>query len=164
MSKKAIVVVGIITLALFAGCTSKDKDKGGAATAAPDFALQDNSGKKVRLAELKGKVVLVEFWATWCPPCRDEIPVIERLHKLYGDKGLTVLAISMDEGDWDEVKAFAKERKISYTVLKGTEDVSTEYMVRLIPATFLIDKEGKINKQYMGGSNEALEQDIKALL
>jgi peroxiredoxin len=164
MSQKAIVAISLIALALFAGCTSKDKDKGGDSAAAPDFTLQDNSGKKVRLAELKGKVVLLEFWATWCPPCRAEIPVIERLHKLYGDKGLTVLAISMDEGGWDEVKAFAKERKISYTVLKGTEDVSSEYMVRLIPATFLIDKEGKIKKQYMGGSNEALEQDIKALL
>jgi thiol-disulfide isomerase/thioredoxin len=163
MSKKAIVIVSIVTLALFAGCTIKEKE--GATAAAPDFTLQDISGKKVRLADLKGKVVMLEFWATWCPPCRAEIPAIERLHTQYGGKGLTVLAIALDEGGWDDVKAFITERKISYTVLKGSEDVSAEYKIRLIPATFLIDKEGNIRKQYMGGgSNEALEQEIKALL
>ena len=163
MSKKAIVVISIIALALFAGCTSKEKE--GATTAAPDFTLQDLSGKKVRLFDFKGKVVLLEFWATWCPPCRAEIPTIERLHAQYGGKGLTILAISLDEGGWDGVQSFAKEHKISYTVLQGTEDVSGKYMVRLIPSMFLIDKQGNIKKQYMGGGNvEAVEQEIKALL
>jgi peroxiredoxin len=156
-------MISIITFALFAGCTSKEKIA--ATEAAPDFTLQDISGKKVRLADLKGRVVLLEFWATWCPPCRAEIPAIERLHTQYGGKGLTVLAIALDAGGWDGVKAFAAEHKISYTVLQGSEDVSAKYMVRLIPATFLIDKMGNIKKQYMGGgSNEDVEQVIKALL
>jgi peroxiredoxin len=163
MSRKAIVMISIITLALFAGCTSKDKE--GATAAAPDFTLQDVSGKKVRLADLKGRVVLLEFWATWCPPCRAEIPSIEHLHKQYGGKGLTILAVALDEGGWDVVKAFVAEQKITYTVLKGTEDVSAKYMVRLIPATFIIDKQGLIRKQFMGGGgNENVEQEIKALL
>jgi peroxiredoxin len=165
MSKKAIIMISIITLALFAGCTSKDKDKKGATAAAPDFTLQDMSGKKVRLADFRGKVVLLEFWATWCPPCREEIPTLERLHRQYGSKGLTILAVALDEGGWDGVKSFAAERKIGYTVLRGTEDVSAKYMVRLIPAMFLIDKQGNIKKQYMGGGrDEAVEQEIKALL
>ncbi len=163
MSKKAIVMISIITLALFAGCPSKEKE--GATAGAPDFTLQDISGKKVRLADLRGRVVLLEFWATWCPPCRDEIPTLERLHMQYGGKGLVILAISMDEVGWDEVKSFVADRKISYTVLRGTEDVSTDYKVRLIPAMFLIDKEGIIKKQYMGGgSDKAVEQEIKMLL
>jgi len=163
MSRKTIVMISIISLALFAGCTSKEKEA--ASSAAPDFTLQDMAGKKVRLADLKGRVVLIEFWATWCPPCRAEIPAIERLHTQYGDKGLTVLAVAMDEGGWDGVKAFATERKITYTVLRGTEDVSAKYMVRLIPATFLVDKQGVIRKQFMGGGgSEAVEQEIKALL
>jgi len=163
MSHKTIVMISIITLVLFAGCTEKEKEV--ATAAAPDFTLQDMSGKKVRLADLKGRVVLLEFWATWCPPCRAEIPAIERLHTQYGGKGLTVLAIAMDEGGWDGVKAFAAERKITYTVLRGTDDVSAKYMVRLIPATYLIDKQGVIRKQFMGGGgNEAVEQEIKALL
>jgi thiol-disulfide isomerase/thioredoxin len=164
MSKKAIVVISLIALVLFAGCTSKDKNKGGESAAAPDFTLQDVTGKKVRLAELKGKVVLLEFWATWCPPCRAEIPALERLHAQYGGKGLTVLAVALDEGGWDDVKAFVAERKISYTVLRGTEDVSSQYLVRLIPSAFLIDKEGNIKSRFMGGGNEAVEQEIKALL
>lgn len=163
MSRKAIVVISIITLALIAGCTSREQE--GATAVAPDFTLQDISGKKVRLADLKGRVVMLEFWATWCPPCRAEVPAIERLHTQYGGKGLTVLAIALDEGGWDGVRSFVADRKISYTVLQGTEDVSTKYMVRLIPSTVLIDKEGNIRKRYMGGgSNEALEQEIKALL
>ena len=163
MSRKAIVMISIITLALFAGCTSREQE--GATAVAPDFTLQDVSGKNVRLADLKGKVVLLEFWATWCPPCRDEIPAIERLHRQYGGKGLAILAISLDEGGWDEVKSFVAAHKISYTVLRGTEDVSTKYKVRLVPAMFLVDKEGNIKKQYMGGgSDEAVEQEIKALL
>jgi len=163
MSKKAIVIISIITLALSAGCTNKEKE--GATAAAPDFTLQDISGKKVRLADLKGKVVMLEFWATWCPPCRTEIPSIERLHTQYGGKGLTVLAISLDEGGWDDVKSFAAEHSINYTVLRGTDDVSAKYMVRLIPSMFLIDKQGNIKKQFMGGGNiEAVEQEIKALL
>ena len=163
MPTKALVVISILACALFAGCT--DKKKEGATAAAPDFTLQDISGKKVRLADLKGKVVLIDFWATWCPPCRAEIPAIERLHAQYGSKGLTILAISLDEGGWDGVQSFAKEHKISYTVLRGTEDVSGKYMVRLIPSMFLIDKQGNIKKQYMGGGNvEVVEQEIKALL
>ena len=111
------------------------------------------------------KVLVLNFWATWCPPCRAEIPTIERLHRQYGSKGLTLLAVSLDEGSWDGVKAFAAEHKISYAVLRGTEDVSAKYMVRLIPSMFLIDKQGNIMKQYMGGGNvEAVEQEIKALL
>jgi peroxiredoxin len=163
MSHKTIVLISIITIALFAGCTEKAKES--STSSAPDFTLQDLSGKKVHLADLKGRVVLLEFWATWCPPCRAEIPAMERLHTQYGGKGLTVLAIALDEGGWDGVKAFAEERKISYTVLRGTENVSSKYMVRLIPATFLIDKEGNIRKQYMGGgSDTSVEQEIKALL
>ena len=163
MLRKTIVVFSVLALALFSGCTSKEKE--GATAEAPDFKLEDLSAKKVRLSDLKGRVVLIEFWATWCPPCRAEIPAIERLHKEYGGKGLTVLAVSMDEGGWDEVKAFVKESKISYTVLKGTEEVSSKYKVRLIPATFLVDKQGNIAKRYMGGgTSEAVEQDIKALL
>ncbi|MEK6742667.1 MAG: TlpA disulfide reductase family protein [Nitrospirota bacterium] len=163
MSRKAIVMISIIVLALFGGCMSKEKE--GATAAAPDFTLQDISGKQVRLADLKGGVVMLEFWATWCPPCRAEVPAIERLHTQYSGKGLTILAIALDEGGWDGVKDFVADRKISYTVLRGTEDVSSKYKIRLIPSTFLIDKEGNIKKQYMGGgSNEVVEQDIKALL
>jgi peroxiredoxin len=153
----------VVILALAAGCTSKDK--GGATSAAPDFTLQDLAGKSVKLSDQKGKVVLLEFWATWCPPCRESIPTLEKLHKQYADKGLVILAVSVDEGGWDAVKKFVVEHKMTYPVLKGTDDVNQKYMVRLIPSMFLVDKEGKIKKQFMGGGNDdQLEQEIKVLL
>ncbi len=162
MSKK-ILFASMVALALLAGCTSKEKEA--ASAAAPDFTLQDLSGKKVTLSGLKGSVVLLEFWATWCPPCRESIPGIERLHKAYGGKGLTVLAISYDEGGWDKVRDFIAEHKITYSVLKGTDDVSTKYLVRMIPAMYLVDKQGIIKKQFLGGGNDdELEKEIKALL
>jgi peroxiredoxin len=158
-----VVAACVVILALIAGCTSKDK--GAATSAAPDFALQDLSGKVVKLSAQKGKVVLIEFWATWCPPCRESIPWLNKMQKHYAEKGLVILAVSVDEGGWDDVQKFAAEHKITYPVLQGTEDVSGKYLVRLIPAMFLVDKQGIIKKQYMGGGNDdKLEQEIKALL
>jgi peroxiredoxin len=160
---KNLLAAGIVILALLFGCTSKEKEA--ASAAAPDFTLQDLSGKKVSLSGLKGSVVLLEFWATWCPPCRSSIPGLERLHKAYGGKGLTILAISVDEGGWDKVSNFIAEHKITYPVLKGTDEVSTKYLVRMIPAMYLVDKQGVIRKQFMGaGDDEEIEKEIKALL
>jgi len=160
---KKLLAAGIIILALLPGCISKEKEAGSAA--APDFTLQDLSGKKVSLSGLKGSVVLLEFWATWCPPSRASVPGLERLHKSYGGKGLTVLAVSLDEGGWDKVRDFSAEHKITYSVLKGTDDVSTKYLVRMIPAMYLVDKQGIIRKQFLGEGNDAeLEKEIKALL
>jgi thiol-disulfide isomerase/thioredoxin len=123
------------------------------------------SGKTVRLSDYKGKVVLLEFWATWCPPCRASVPGLEKLHKAYKDKGLVLLAVSMDEGGWDEVQSYVKESGITYTVLKGTEDVAMKYRVINIPMMLVLNKEGKIAKRYLGMANdEDLENDIKAIL
>jgi len=158
---KKLLTASLLVVALVAGCTKKSDQL----TAAPDFTLQDLSGKNLRLSDYKGKVVLLDFWATWCPPCRATIPGIERLHKAYLDKGLTVLAISVDEGGWDSVQSFLTEYGITYPVLKGTEDVATKYMVRSIPTLILVDKNGNLHKQFMGfGNEDALEQEIKALL
>jgi thiol-disulfide isomerase/thioredoxin len=159
---KRFVVLSIVAIALFAGCT----DRGAPLDAmASDFTLQDMSGKTLRLSDFKGKVVLLEFWATWCPPCRASAPGLEKLYKAYKDKGLVLLAVSMDEGGWDEVKSFIRENGITYTVLKGTEDVAVKYQVRTIPLMLVLNKEGKISKRYLGmGSDEELEKDIKSYL
>lgn len=159
MFKKCIFVL-VAVLALQTGCTkSKQTDT------AADFTLQDMSGKSVKLSDYKGKVVLLEFWATWCPPCRATVPGLEKLHNNYKDKGLVVLAVSMDEGGWDEVKSFISEHRITYAVLKGTDDVAAQYQVRSIPLILILNKEGRISKRYLGaGGDEDLEQDIKSIL
>jgi len=159
---KRFVVLSIVAIALLAGCTDRGAQSD---TMASNFSLQDMSGKTVRLSDFKGKVVLLEFWAAWCPPCRASVPGLEKLHKAYKDKGLVLLAVSMDEGGWDEVKSFISESGITYTVLKGTEDVAIKYQVRSIPMMLVLNKEGKISKRYLGmGSDEELEKDIKANL
>lgn len=94
----------------------------------------------------------MEFWATWCPPCKATIPELIELQRKYGGRGLVVLGVSMDEGDnlTPKLDAFAKENKINYPIVLGTEDMTREYNVRSIPMSVLIDKEGKIVDSYMG--------------
>jgi len=162
MAGKILAVSAI--LVLLYSCTDNVPKSRGAMAA--DFTLQELSGgRDVALSEMKGKVVLLEFWATWCPPCRASIPGIERIHEKYKDKGLVVLAVSMDDSGWDAVQSFVKENGIKYTVLKGNDDVAEKYQVRSIPMMLVIDKEGKIVKRYLGfGSDEDVERDIKAVL
>jgi peroxiredoxin len=160
---KNLAILSIVLLTLTAGCVDKDAQQGD--LTAPDFTLQDMNGKTVRLSDQKGKVVLIEFWATWCPPCRTAVPVLELLYKAYRDKGLVVLAVSMDEGGWDQVASFIAEHHLTFTVLKGTDRVAEKYRVRAIPMMLILNREGKIAKRYLGmGTDEEVERDIKALL
>jgi peroxiredoxin len=160
---KRFVIPVIVVMALATGCHDKGAQPG--SHAAPDFTLQDLDGKTVKLSDNKGKVVLLEFWATWCPPCRAAVPGLEQLHKAYKDRGLMVLAVSMDQGGWDEVKSFVAENHITYTVLKGTEAVMEQYKVRSIPMTLILDREGRIVSRYLGmGRDEELEKDVKTFL
>ncbi len=160
MSRKIVPLVIIILMALL-GCTRTSEKNGMAA----DFKLEDLSGKTVRLSDFRGKPVLLEFWATWCPPCREAIPGIEKLHETYASKGLVVLGVSLDQGGWNAVKAFVKEQGMTYPVLKGTDEVSSDYQVRTIPMMVVIDKSGKVVKRHLGlGGDDELEKDIKAVL
>jgi peroxiredoxin len=157
------LTASVIVLAVLFGCTNKSTPSGG--NVAADFTLPDMNGKNVRLSDYRGKVVLLEFWATWCPPCRASIPGIEKLFKAYKDKGLVILAVSLDEGGWDSVKSFISSNGMTYTVLKGNDDVSASYQVRTIPMMLIVDKDGRISKRYLGfGNEEDLEKDIKTIL
>jgi peroxiredoxin len=111
---------------------------------APDFSLPDLTGKKIRLKDFRGKVVFLNFFATWCVPCRQEMPAMDRLYRTYGDKGLVVLAVDIRESV-KTVRAFTQESKLSFPALldqKGS--VAYTYSVRPVPATYLIGRDGKI--------------------
>ena len=158
---RKFLAAAVVAVAILAGCTERGQSDARAA----DFSLQDMAGKDVKLSDYKGKVVLLDFWATWCPPCRASIPGLEKIHKAYKDRGVVVLAVSLDQGGWDDVKTFIKDYGITYMVLKGTDDVAEQYQVRTIPMILVLDKEGKIRKRYLGfGNEEDLEKDIKAVL
>jgi thiol-disulfide isomerase/thioredoxin len=163
MVRNLLATLSAVVLFASFGCTTTS-EKSNAAVAA-DFKLQDLNGKTVKLSDFKGKPVLLDFWATWCQPCRDAIPGIEKLHKAYSDQGLVVLGVSMDQGGWDSVRTFVKERGMTYIILKGTDDVSSDYQVRTIPMLVIIDKTGKVVKRHLGiGGDDELEKDVKAVL
>ncbi len=162
---KKVLLAGVLVLALLPGCTDQAKSASSAGVTAADFTLQDLNGRNVRLSDFRGKPVVLEFWATWCPPCRASIPGMEKIYRSFAPKGLTILAVSLDDGGWNDVRAFVKDYGITYTVLKGDEDVADKYQVRSIPLVLVIDKQGRVIRRYLGfGYDEELEQDLKAVL
>jgi thiol-disulfide isomerase/thioredoxin len=111
---------------------------------APDFTLNTLDGQEMTLSKLKGKVVLLDFWATWCPPCREAIPHLINLQKTYQEKGIEVIGMNMDKGDVETIRRFVKSMDIPYPITVTPEEVSRSYGVTALPTTILIDKEGKI--------------------
>jgi thiol-disulfide isomerase/thioredoxin len=134
--------------------------------ATPDFILKDLSQKKIRLNDFKGKVVILNFFATWCPPCRAEIPELNKLYRLNKDKGLVVLGISLDmDASPQGLVTFVKDMKITYPVLMGTTDLAEKYQVNGVPTTILINREGKAQTRYDGlVPASRLEKDLSTLL
>ena len=150
------------TTARAAGSTeSKDRKQ------APDFALKDVNGATVRLSDYKGKVILLDFWATWCGPCKIEIPWFMEFEQQLKNRGFAVLGVSMDEGGWDDVKPYIEQLKINYRILMGDDKVEQAYGgIDSLPTTFLIDRSGKIAAVHVGiekGKNE-IRDEIDGLL
>ena len=133
---------------------------------APEFTLKDSDGRPVKLADYKGKVVLLNFWATWCGPCRIEIPWFVDFEKTHKDRGFAVLGVSMDEDGWEAVKPFMQEHKVNYRMVIGSDDMAQKYGgVDSLPTTFLIDREGRIASTHIGlVSKKDYLNDIQQLL
>lgn len=132
---------------------------------APAFALKDLAGKSLKLADFKGKVVLIDFWATWCVPCRVEIPHFVELQKKYASKGFSVIGISMDDTP-EPVPAFAKKYGMNYPVVVGDAALGDQYGGILgLPTAFVIDRGGIIRQRYDGiTSADTFEKAVVALL
>jgi peroxiredoxin len=133
--------------------------------AAPEFALKDANGQTVHLADYRGKVVLLDFWATWCGPCKIEIPWFQEFERQNKDKGFAVIGVAMDEEGWDVVKPFAKYVGINYRLVIGDESTADLYAISAWPTTFLIDREGRIASAHVGLSGKRdFEDEIQELL
>jgi len=114
-------------------------------TTAQDFTVPSLASRPLRLADFKGKVVFLNFWATWCPPCKEEMPSMERLYRRYKSRGFTILAVSIDSGGAEPVAAFVKKLGLTFPIgLDPKFAVANQYAIRGLPATFLIDKAGTI--------------------
>jgi len=123
---------------------------------APDFALKDLFGNDIRLSDYKNKVVLLNFWATWCPPCREEMPALQRLHNKMVGRDFIILAVSVDYMDPAKVNDFLIKGGYTFKVLLDTQNqASAKYGVTAIPATFIIDKKGKLVERHIGMLNWA---------
>jgi len=117
---------------------------------APDFNLMDLEGKLVSLQDLRGRVVFLNFWATWCPPCRLEMPTMEKLHKEFSNEGMVILAINYREAP-EEIKAFFKEHRLTFAALLDTEGkIFDLYKAWSLPTTYIINKNGKIVGKVIG--------------
>lgn len=117
---------------------------------APDFTLADLNGKRIRLKDLRGKVVFLNFWATWCPPCILEMPTMEKLHQEFGNKGLVILAVDFRESP-EQVKAFFEKHKFTFTTLLDPEGKVFElYQAWSLPTTTIVNKRGEIVGKVMG--------------
>jgi len=133
---------------------------------APDFTLKDATGAKVRLSELRGKVVLLDFWATWCGGCKVEIPWFIEFENQYQSRGLRVIGVSMDDDGWKLVKPFIEAQKMNYPVVIGNEDLAQKYGgVDSLPETLLIGRDGKVAAVHVGLTDRAIfEKQIGDLL
>jgi len=133
--------------------------------AAPAFSLTDLNGRKLELADYKGKVVLLDFWATWCGPCRIEIPGFVQLQERYRAQGLAVIGISLDDGP-EPVREFYREYKMNYPVAMGDQKVSELFGGILgLPTTFIIGRDGRVYSKHVGATDiSVFEEEIKELL
>lgn len=162
MRKSALVKSLILLMPVFLLCACTKSIE--ASSAAPDVSLRDMDGNMVQLSDFKGKVIILNFFASWCPPCRQEIPDFVGLQKQYADQGFAMIGVSLTSAD--DVRPFAKKMGINYTVLVGDDKAEAAYgPIRSIPTTFLIDKEFNIAKKYIGyRSGKIFESGIKELL
>jgi len=135
---------------------------------APDLALTDLEGRPLTWKTLEGRVVLLDFWATWCVPCRKSMPELQALHDKYSDRGFTVVGVSIDEGGPSEVKKFVAAKKVTYPIALDPELSPTweRFRVKAVPAAFLVDSKGQIVAQWLGrpASVREIEQKIEGLL
>ncbi len=156
MNKKSLIFLLLILLIMpiiSNGChTTASNLQDSTRSLAPDFSWKDNDDEIIKLSDLKGKVVILDFWATWCGPCRETIPHVKTIYEKYKDKGVEVIGINMDESSKiDAVVEFIKTNGMKYQVISDAKgNVASQYGVTSIPRFFIIDKNGYIDKMFIG--------------
>ncbi|MBF0528262.1 MAG: TlpA family protein disulfide reductase [Deltaproteobacteria bacterium] len=161
-----IKLVCLLMIATIVSCSSSDKST---TPVVSDFSLPDLNGGQVRLSQLKGRIVMLNFWATWCPPCREEIPWFVSLQDEYGPQGLTIVGVSVDSEEMSSVRSFSLKYRINYPVLYAGDQIEEVVKkvggFRGIPTTILLDRQGKVVKKLTGAyPRQTWEKELKLLL
>jgi len=167
-----VVVAFVVALMLYFGYHKARRSGVGSvprltqSTVAPDFSLESLDGKTLRLSDLRGKAVLLNFWATWCGPCKIEMPWFVDLQKQYGPQGLQIVGVAMDDASKEDIGKFAKDMGVNYPILIGKESVGDQYGgVPALPETFLISRDGKIVDKIIGLRGKAdIEEAVRKAL
>ena len=133
---------------------------------APDFSLRDANNHEVKLSDFQGKVVLLNFWATWCGPCKIEMPWFVEFQRKYRDRGFSVIGVAMDEEGWNVVRPFADRLKLNFPIVIGNDEVADKYGgIAALPTTYIIDKQGKVALMHQGLTSKGdYEDEIEQLL
>jgi cytochrome c biogenesis protein CcmG/thiol:disulfide interchange protein DsbE len=132
---------------------------------APSLELRDASGKAVKLSDYRGQVVLLNFWATWCGGCKVEMPWFQEFETALGPREFAVLGISMDDGGWGDVKPYIEKARVTYRMALADKATAKDYAVTSMPATFIIDRKGRVAATYIGLVDRSdIERNIKAAL
>lgn len=164
---KRLVIVVLFLAVVFGGARSAWSADALISSMAPDFTLKDMQDKEVSLSSFKGRAVLLNFWASWCPTCTEEMPAINKLHKAYVGKGLTVVTVSTDKSRTGLSNYLAKNQ-FDFVVLKDTDSkVARQFKVSSIPMTFLLDKNGVVVRKYVGEeewNSEEIKRDLMKVL
>ena len=155
-----------ITLAILGIALAGTSNAGDVEGPAPDFVLKSNTGQNIRLSELRGEVVLLNFWATWCGPCRQEMPLLDDLHQRYKDMGFTVIGVNV-ENKPEKADAMLAKKPVSFPILYDTKsEVSKLYKVDAMPTTVVVDRDGNMRHLHRGfkpGYEDAYAAQVKQL-
>jgi len=163
-----VVVALVVALMLYVGfhMARRSAPRIAKSTVAPDFSLESLDGKSVRLSDLRGKAVLLNFWATWCGPCKIEMPWFVELQNQYGAQGLQIVGVAMDDASKEDIAKFAKSMGVNYPILIGKESIGDQYGgIPALPESFFIGRDGKMVDKIIGlkGKGE-IEDAIKKAL
>ena len=157
----------VFALAMLLATTASQAAMPAIGSAAPDFTLKSSTGRNLKLSEHRGEVVMINFWATWCGPCRQEMPLLNRIHEKYRKAGLTLLGVNIDDNSANAL-AMVKKLGVTFPVLFDAEKrISRLYDVDGMPSTLLIDRDGKvryIHRGYRAGYEERYETQVRELL
>jgi len=163
MTRRLLLV--ILFAVIVTGCSKGDSGQS-LSGGAPDFTLPAVDGSMVSISDYSGKVILVDFWATWCPPCLEMIPVLSKLHKKYSEKGLVILGVSLDNEGLAMLGSFVHEKMIPYKVVMGDKRIGNAFGgVSSIPTMYMVDRDGRLVRKLTGyHSYGQLEEQVKKYL